>query len=269
MTFADVIRTAANFTVQQMIQRDMFQKRLKQEKPIYLHEFLYPLAQGYDSVGMDVDLEIGGNDQMFNMMAGRHLQKVINNKEKFVMTLKIFEDDKGTKMGKSEGNAVFMSESPENMYGIIMSWPDGFISPAFELVTTLPLDEVRQLQNELKGDKINPRDLKMRVAREIVKLIHGERAAKKAENQFIKTFQKKETPVEVKSVMLKTKNMNVVDLFKEVGLVSSKGEARRLIEQKGLKVGDKIIENPDEEIEISDEGVILQRGKRQFIKVII
>lgn len=268
MTFKDLIEISSNFTVQQMIQRDMFQRRLKEEKPIYLHEFLYPLAQGYDSVAMDVDLEVGGNDQMFNMMAGRHLQKVINKKEKFVMTLKTFEDDKGTKMGKSEGNAVFMDEAPENMYGVIMSWPDGFIAPAFELITTLSWEEAKELIKQTKDKKVNPRDLKMRVAREIITLIYDEKVAKNAEKQFIKTFRKKQTPDEVESRIVDRVSWIAVDLFTAVGLVSSKGEARRLIEQKGLKVNDKLIKTADEEIKISAKGLILQRGKRQFIKVV-
>ena len=133
MTFRDLIEVSSNFTVQQMIQRDMFQKRLEEEKPIYLHEFLYPLAQGYDSVAMDVDLELGGNDQMFNMMAGRDLMKAMGMKDKFVLTLKLLADETGKKMGKSEGNAVFLDQTPENMYGAIMSWTDGVIAIGFEV----------------------------------------------------------------------------------------------------------------------------------------
>ena len=135
LTYRELIELSSNFTVQQMLARDMFQKRLADEKPIYLHEFLYPLAQGYDSVAMDVDLEVGGNDQMFNMLCGRTLQKNINNKEKFVLTLKLLADETGKKMGKTEGNAVFLNQTPEDMYGAVMSWTDGTIVPGFEMVT--------------------------------------------------------------------------------------------------------------------------------------
>jgi len=160
MNFRDLIELSSNFTVQQMLQRDMFQKRLEREKPIYLHEFLYPLAQAHDSVAMDVDLEIGGNDQMFNMMRGRDLQKVINNREKFVMTLKILADDNGKKMGKSEGNAVFLDQSPENIYGAVMSWPDGFIANTFELITDVPMVEIEKMREDMKNENVNPRRFK-------------------------------------------------------------------------------------------------------------
>jgi len=267
LTFRDLIEISSNFTVQQMISRDMFQERLKDEKPIYLHEFLYPLAQGYDSVGMDVDLEIGGNDQMFNMMCGRDLMRAIKGKEKYVLTLKLLADDSGKKMGKSEGNAVFLNESPENMYGQVMAWPDGVIIPGFELCTKVSLDEVERVKKELKSG-VNPRDLKMKLAYEITKINKGEAKAKMAEEHFVKTVQKKETPEEVKSVKLKVKSYNVVDLLLEVKLASSKGEARRLIEQRGIKINGEVIKDIEKNIEIKKEGTLIQRGKRQFIKVV-
>src|SRR3989339_905498 len=164
LTFKEVIEIASNFTVGQMIQRDMFQKRMESSKPIYLHEFLYPLAQGYDSVAMDVDAEIGGNDQMFNMLVGRTLQKNINNKEKFVMTLKLLADETGKKMGKSEGNAVFLDQTPQDMYGAVMSWTDGTIAVGFEMATNISMKEVKEIEEALKDEKNNPRDLKMKLA---------------------------------------------------------------------------------------------------------
>ena len=266
MTFKDLIEVSSNFTVQQMIQRDMFQKRIEEEKPIYLHEFLYPLAQGYDSVAMDVDLELGGNDQMFNMMAGRDLMKAVKGKEKFVMTLKLLADDSGKKMGKTEGNAVFLNETPENMYGIIMSWPDGVIGVAFELCTQVPMAEVKEIYKKLKDDKINPRDLKMKLAYEITKIFHDKKKAKAAEEYFVKTVQKKEAPSEVESRKLKVESMNIVDLLLAVGLVSSKGEARRLIGQGGIRVDEEVVKDINLEVNLKQER-LLQRGKRQFMKV--
>jgi tyrosyl-tRNA synthetase len=267
LTFKDLIEISSHFTVQQMIQRDMFQRRLAAEKPIYLHEFLYPLAQGYDSVAMDVDLEVGGNDQMFNMMAGRHLQKVINNKEKFVLTLKLLADESGKKMGKSEGNAVFLDEPAENMYGIIMSWPDGVIGPGFELCTKVPLDEVKEIKAQLARGAVNPRDLKMRLAFEIVKLVHGEAAAQAAQDSFIKTFQKKEVPQDIEVKKFKEKEMNIVDLLLDCGLAASKSEARRLIAQGGIKIDGQPVADDKQEVKITSAGFILQRGKRRFVKV--
>ncbi|OGF26860.1 tyrosine--tRNA ligase [Candidatus Falkowbacteria bacterium RIFOXYB2_FULL_47_14] len=268
LSFKDLIELSSHFTVQQLIQRDMFQKRMKEEKPIYFHEFLYPLAQAYDSVKMDVDLEIGGNDQMFNMMCGRDLMKALNMKDKFVMTLKILADEKGNKMGKSEGNAVFLDTDPKNMYGIIMSWPDGFIAPAFELATKLPISEVIEIKKQLESG-VNPRDLKMKLAREITGIVHGVKAAALAEEYFVKTIQKKEAPEEIPEVKLEIGNWKLADLLCEVKLVASKGEARRLIEQNGIKADGAAISDINAEIKITKRGILLQRGKRQFIKVVL
>lgn len=268
MTFKDLIELSSNFTVQQMIQRDMFQQRLKDEKPIHLHEFLYPLAQGYDSVAMDVDLEIGGNDQMFNMMAGRDLMKALGKKEKFVLTMKLLADDTGKKMGKSEGNAVFLDQAPEDMYGRVMSWTDGVIGIAFELATKVEHSEVKDIQAQLRTDAVNPRDLKMRLAYEIVKINFDENTAEKAQEHFIKTIQKKEVPDEVEEIVIKEDAMGIMDLLTETGLATSKSEARRLIQQNGIRVAGEVVGDIDAEIKLSKDGTLLQRGKRQFIKVI-
>ena len=268
MTFKSLIELSSNFTVQQMIVRDMFKERMKEEKPIYLHEFLYPLAQGYDAVAMDVDLEIGGNDQMFNMMCGRDLQRIINKKEKFVMTLKLLADDKGKKMGKTEGNAVFLNETPKNMYGIIMSWPDGVIGIGFELCAKVPMLEVKKIFKQLAEGKVNPRDLKMKLAYEITKINHGEAKAKKAEEKFISIVQKKEAPEEIENRKLKVESKNIIELLIECNLAASKSEARRLIAQKGIKVDGKAVKDINMEVKIKKEGTLLQRGKRQFIKAV-
>jgi tyrosyl-tRNA synthetase len=268
LTFRDLIEISSNFTVQQMMARDMFQERIKDEKPIFLHEFLYPLAQGYDSVGMDVDLEIGGNDQMFNMLCGRDLMKAIKGKEKFVLTMKLLADDSGKKMGKSEGNAVFLDQTPIDMFGKVMSWTDGVIGIAFELATKVPMEEVNLIYKDLKNNSVNPRDLKMRLAFEMVKINHGEKAADKAREHFINTFQNKETPPEVKSQKLKARSNKLVDILVDVELVKSKSEAKRLIDQGGIKVDGKVINDVEANIEIKKQGTLIQRGKRQFINVI-
>lgn len=268
ITFKDLIEISSNFTVQQMIQRDMFQERIKAGRPIFLHEFLYPLAQGYDSVAMDVDLEIGGNDQMFNMLCGRDLMKAIKNKEKFVLTMQLLADDQGKKMGKSEGNAVFLDQTPENIYGAVMSWPDGVIAAGFELATKLPMAEVAEVRKKLKDGKTNPRDLKMKLAFEMAKLVHGETKAKKAEENFIKTFQKKETPDEITNYQLPITNYELPDLLVEIKLAVSKSEAKRLIEQGGIKVDNQVIKDIKAEVQVTKNGVLIQRGKRQFIKIV-
>ena len=268
ITFKDLIEITSNFTVQQMIQRDMFQKRIEEEKPIHLHEFLYPIAQGYDSVFLNVDLEVGGNDQMFNMMTGRDLMKAMGIKEKFVITMKLLADPAGKKMGKSEGNAVFLDQEPKDVYGAIMSWPDGIIPPAFELCTKVPMPAVAEIKKELESGKTNPRDLKMKLAFEITKLVHGEKGAQAAEDYFVGTFQKKETPVEIAVKKVKEDKLNLTDLLALVGLVGSKNEARRVIEQGGVKVDGVVIKDPKAEIAITKDGKVIQKGKKDFVKVL-
>lgn len=267
LSFADTLELSAYFTAQQTLARDMFKKRIQAGKDLFLHEFLYPLMQAYDSVFMDVDLEIGGNDQMFNMLAGRTLMKKMKSKEKYVMTTKLLEDSTGKKMGKTEGNMVGLNNSPEETFGKIMSWSDEFISIGFELCTQISLKEAEEIKKKLKDQKTNPRDLKMKLAFEIAKLVHGEARAKEAESYFIKTVQKKEAPDQIKNYKLQITNINVVDLFLKAGLVSSKGEARRLIEQGGIKVNGKAVKDSGKEIKLNKKGILLQRGKRQFVKV--
>ena len=267
MIFRDLIELSSNFTVQQMIQRDMFQKRLEEEKPIYLHEFLYPLAQAYDSVAMDVDLEIGGNDQMFNMMRGRDLQRVINNREKFVMTLKILADDSGKKMGKSEGNAVFLDQTSENIYGSIMSWPDGFIANTFELMTDVPQEEINKMREDMKNDTVNPRDLKMRLAFDITKTFHGEEKAKKAEEDFVSKFQKRDSSVKAQDLEIE-EGESPIQILVGNELASSNGDARRKIEQGGVSVdGEKL--GLDQKASKDWNGKIMKVGKKDFRKLII
>lgn len=268
MTFRDLIELSSNFTVQQMIQRDMFQQRLKDEKPIHLHEFLYPLTQGYDSVAMDVDLEVGGNDQMFNMLAGRTLQKVINNKEKFVLTLKLLADDNGKKMGKSEGNAVFLNQAPEDMYGKVMSWEDGVIARAFELCTKVPFSELGKISEFLNDERNNPRDQKMRLAFELVKINCGEEAAKKAEEHFVRTIQKKEAPEDINEVKVSV-GEKLLKLLVEEGMAQSGADAKRKIKQGGVRIGCNVISDPQREIEESDNEQVLKVGKRDFRKILV
>jgi len=267
LTFKDLIELASNFTAQQMMARDMFQARIKQDKPIYLHEFLYPLAQGYDSVAMGVDLEIGGNDQTFNMLVGRDLMKAVLGKEKFVLTMKLLADPTGKKMGKSEGNIVNLDETPENIYGQVMSWPDEVIASGFELCTNVPVREVMVINEKLKNPKTNPRDLKMKLAYEITKINHGEKKADEAREYFVKTVQKKEVPEEVVTKKLNEKCLNIVDLLVKLELAVSNGQARRLIEQGGIKVDGQPIKDIKKMIDITTDGILMQRGKRQFIRV--
>ncbi len=257
MTFAEVTELASHFTVQQMSERDMFANRLAEKKPIYLHEFLYPLMQGYDSVAMNVDLEIGGNDQMFNMLAGRTLRREMEGKEKFVMTLKLLEDAAGKKMGKTEGNMVSFVDAPNEVYGKVMAWTDWMIIPGFELLTSIELDTVQA--NE------QPMFEKRRLAKELVKILHSDKLADEAEAYFTQVHQEKERPAleEMIPVACVT-GMTVVDALMASGFVSSKGDARRQIEQSGVKLNDIVVDSVELLVHSGD---VLQKGKRFFARV--
>jgi tyrosyl-tRNA synthetase len=263
MSFADVLELEAHFTVQQMLERDMFEKRIAEGKPVGLHEFSYPLMQGYDSVAMDVDLEIGGNDQTFNMLAGRTLQRVINNREKSVLAVKLLTDPTGTKMGKTEGNMITLSDTPEDMYGKVMSWTDGMIVPGFELCTDVDEHEIAGIAKAMKGGQ-NPVESKRRLAREIVSVFASSDAAQKAEETFSKIHQAHEMPDEMPTLKVKG-SMSLVEALVSSKLVTSKTDARRQIEQGGVKVDEQIVK--DVETTVS-AGSIIQKGKRHFIKLI-
>lgn len=262
LSFAELLNLARHLTYQQTIKRDMFRKRLKQDKDIYLHEFLYPLMQGYDSVHLNVDLEIGGSDQMFNMLVGRDLMKKIKNKEKFVLTTKLLVDAKGEKIGKTTGNALFLNASINEMYGGVMSFPDDVIPLAFELLTLIPLQSIKSLKKEL-----NPMDLKKRLAFEIVKMYHGEKDAKNAEKYFKEVFQKGQLPegdITVYSIKPAEKQ-DIIKILTETGLVSSNSEAKRLINQGGVDI-DSFTLNEFSTDKVKN-GTIIRAGKKKFVKI--
>ncbi|MBI2038009.1 MAG: tyrosine--tRNA ligase [Candidatus Magasanikbacteria bacterium] len=259
MSFEDVVELSSHFTVQRMLERDMFENRMKEEKPIYLHEFLYPLMQGYDSVAMDVDGEVGGNDQTFNMLAGRTLMKGLKNKEKFVLTTKLLVDASGKKMGKTEGNMVSLSDKPEDMFGKVMSWTDEMMSKGFELCTTLPMDEVKKLESSTP----NPRDLKLKLAFEIVKTFLGEKFAKSAQENFHRVFQERSKPQEIPE--LKPSVNDIITVLVESQICKSKSEARQVIAQGGVKINDKKVEAIDVQVKAGD---VVQKGSRFFVKIV-
>ena len=266
LSFKDIIELASKFTVQRMLERDMFEKRMKEGKPIHLHEFLYPLMQGYDSVAMDIDGEVGGNDQTFNMLAGRDLMKSMKNKEKFVITMKLLTDPSGEKMGKTSGNMITLEDSAEDIYGKAMSYPDSVITVGLELLTDISKEVIENIAKSLK-DGENPMNYKKMMAFEIVKTIKGKVEAQTAQKHFESTVQKKETPESIKNYELKITNINIVDLLVKTDLASSKSEARRLIEQGGIKVAGDVVKSIEKEVKITKEELLLQRGKRQFAKV--
>jgi len=265
MNFVDVLELSAKFTVGQLLERDMFQERIKSGKPIGMHEFMYPILQAYDSVAMDVDGELGGNDQTFNMLAGRTLMKSIKNKEKFVLTMKLLTDTSGTKMGKSEGNMLALTDTPDEMLGKVMSWTDEMILNGFELCTRVKMSEINKIAKELKAGS-NPRDAKLRLAKEIVTLYYNTNEANKAEANFIKIFSKKGTPDDMPEINISKNKVSPIDLLSELKFVSSKGEARRLIDGGGMKINNEKITSWKDDVSIKS-GDIIQAGKRKFAKI--
>ena len=266
LKFADILKLASNFTVQQMIQREMFQKRLSANMPISLQEFMYPLMQGYDSVAMDVDLEIGGNDQMFNMLAGRTLQKIYNNKDKSILTTKLLLGSDGRKMSKTYNNFVAIEDAPNDMFGKIMSMSDNLIDEYLELATRLSVKEIKETKK-----LSNPRDQKARLAREIVKMYHEEKEAVKAEEEFNKIFRNKELPSDMPIFEVTENNYAILDLMLDAKLAVSKNEAKRLVEQNAVEIiiGDKKQKIIDWKAEVNiEDGMIIKVGNRRFVKII-
>lgn len=264
----DMLELASQFTVSQLLERDMFQERIKEGKEIYVHEFLYPIFQAYDSVTMDVDMEIGGNDQTFNMLAGRTLMRKLKNKEKFVLTTKLLTDPTGKKMGKTEGNIIALDASPIEIFGQIMRWPDEIMELAFTLLTDLSQEEIDGIVEILKSGTENPMNLKKRLAREIVKALYSEEEAQRAEEEFEKVVQKKELPTEIDIIHFppSVHSLSAIDILVDGELAESRSEAKRLIEQGGVEIGDQKITDPQTEIEIKDD-IIIRAGKRKFAKI--
>lgn len=265
LSFAEGINLAYHFTVQQMIERDMFQKRLQVGKPIYLPEFLYPVLQAYDSVAMKVDAEIGGTDQTFNMLAGRTLMKAVLNREKIVITCPLLLGLDGQKMSKSLGNTIGITENPNDMYAKVMSTKDALILHYFELATQFSTQEINLVKKQL-DDTQNPMRIKKRLAFEIVKLYHGKEAAEKAEENFEKTVQKGAVPKKIKAVRVEGGEWRVEDLLVKLRLAPSKSQAKRLIEQGGVKIGGSQVESGRSKIKIK-EGDIVRVGKRRYVKI--
>ncbi|HDY73192.1 MAG TPA: tyrosine--tRNA ligase [Candidatus Jorgensenbacteria bacterium] len=260
LSFADVLELASHVTVQQMVKRGMFQKRIEENKDVWLHEFLYPLMQGYDSVAMNVDMEIGGTDQMFNMMLGRTLLKKMKGKEKFVLTTKLLENPKTGKklMNKSEGGLINLDDEPNDMFGKVMALDDEVMFSVAELSSTMPLADIKKLK------KLKPRDAKLAIAREIVTTYHSENATERAENEFIEVFSKNATPHDA-PILFVSKEIEIVDLLIKAG-ISSKSEARRLIKQKAVKINSEARTDINKMLSLKDND-ILKVGKHRFFKI--
>ncbi len=266
MSFADVLELTSKVTVDQMLKRDMFVKRNEEGKPIYLHEFMYPLMQGYDSVAMDVDGEIGGNDQTFNMLMGRDLMKSLKNKEKFVIATKLLTDSSGKKMGKTEGNMVSLDQTPEDIFGKVMSWNDGLIIPGFEIITDLSTEEIRTIQYSIEGGA-NPREAKVLLAKEVVTMVYGKEASEKAYQNFEKIFSSGGIPDEIQIITIPSGSF-IKDVLVKEGIVSSNADWKRLVESNAVSHAgtDELISDPYFK---AKKEITLRIGKKRFVKILV
>jgi tyrosyl-tRNA synthetase len=274
MTFADVMNLAGKYTVARILERDDFTNRWQNELPISIHELFYPLMQGYDSVEIKADVELGATEQKFNCLVAREIQKAYGVAPEVVMLLPVLEGTDGVKrMSKSTGNYIGIDEPPREIYGKTMSIPDEMIARYFELAAWLPESEVVAIRKELAAPETNPRDVKRRLARALVSLYHDDDAAATAEEEFDRIFAKGGLPDEIPEPALTIggqadiASVWIVALVKSAGLASSNGEARRLIKQGGVRIDGEVVRDADATVSL-DEPRLLQAGKRRFVRVL-
>ncbi|PIT89390.1 MAG: tyrosine--tRNA ligase [Candidatus Levybacteria bacterium CG10_big_fil_rev_8_21_14_0_10_36_7] len=266
LTYAQVFKLKQQFSLNDFISRELIKKRLAEGKHIRLDETEYPIMQGYDSYFMDTDLQIGGTDQTFNMQTGRILQKKLRNKESFVLTTEFLMGTDGRKMSKSWGNAIWLNDKPSDMYGKIMSIKDDLILQYFTLATEIAHEELEKIKNELSKNK-NPMDIKKGLAFKIVKKLHNENEALKAQEAFEKTVQKKELPENILDVKMSIdQHLTASEILVKTNLATSNSEAKRLVDQGAMSVNGEIIQNPNQEI-IPEDNMVIKAGKRNFVKI--
>lgn len=258
----------SRFTYARLIERDDFKKRIAKEIDVSILELIYPLMQGYDSVELKADLEIGGTDQKFNLLMGRKVQKKYKQPQQDIMTVPLLMGvDGAKKMSKSYDNYIGLTEVPLKMYGKIMSIPDTIIWHYFQLLTNVPLKEIKEMKKKISLVALNPRDAKAKLAREVVTIYHNKKAAIRAEKEFNQVFKEKKMPSNIPTVSLKQKELNILDLLTKIKLAPSRAEAKRLIEQGGVKIDSKTQQDWQKVIKVK-KGEVFQVGKRKFVKII-
>ena len=268
MRFSEVVQLASKYTIARMMERDDFTKRYKAEVPISIHEFLYPLAQGMDSVELKADLELGGTDQKFNLLVGRDLQREYGQEPQVIMTLPLLEGTDGVeKMSKSYGNHIGLHDIPEDMYGKALSISDDMIKKYFLLAVDADDDTMKEVRRQLDDNSINPRDVKRWMARELVTLYYDSETAVKAQEHFDRVFVSKDIPEDMEEFNL-TEEIQLLDILKNSGFIRSKGEGRRLIKQNAIKLNGKICGDELTVLAPGCDEVVIKVGKRRFMKVI-
>ena len=271
MTFRDVVRLGSRFTVARMLERDDFRKRYESGQPIAIHEFLYPLAQAYDSVAISADVEMGGTDQTFNLLVGRDIQREYDQEPQIILTMPLLPGLDGVnKMSKSLGNYIALKDKPNDMYGKVMSIPDSLMATYYRLVLCDAEESVRELEEALKSGKIHPMDAKMRLASRIVQEFHGAQAAKSAEAEFLRVFRAREVPEDVQEIKLegvkRGETIGLARLLAMTGLTPSSAEARRLIRSGAVRVDGVRVDQESAACDIAD-GMLIQVGKRRFCRI--
>ncbi|OCL26823.1 tyrosine--tRNA ligase [Orenia metallireducens] len=274
MSFTDAIQLSSNYTVARMLEREDFSKRYSNNQPISIHEFFYPILQGYDSVAIEADVELGGTDQRFNLLAGRNLQKEYGQEAQAIIMMPLLEGLDGVdKMSKSKGNYIGINEAPSEMFGKAMSMPDELITRYFELLTDISLEELNDIKEGLANGELHPMKMKKKVAREIVTKYYDEETAYAAQEEFERVFKEGDTPEDIPEVVLATDELEdgklwIVKLVAATGLVDSNSEARRMIKQGAVSIDDERYDKMNLDIEVKD-GMIIKVGKRRFAKIIL
>jgi tyrosyl-tRNA synthetase len=268
LNFEDVIKLSASITVARLLERNDFSERLSTGKPISLHEFFYPLMQGYDSVALESDIELGGTDQHFNVLMGRHLQEHFGKEKQVVLLLPLIEGLDGVeKMSKSKNNYIGVDEDPNQMYGKTMSLPDELITKYFELVTDLSLEEKSKIRHGLEAGSLHPRDAKMLLAKTIVRIYHGTEKAEEAETHFKNVFQKNALPDDIPVMKWNgDAQVPIIELLVELNLQRSKSEARKIIQNGGVRLNQEKVNDINFMVQMED-GLIIQIGKRIFVQL--
>lgn len=268
LNFEDVIRLSAKYTVARMLERHDFSKRYSDNEPIAIAEFLYPLAQAYDSVFVKADIEIGGDDQFFNLVVGRKIQEEYGLEPQAVLTMPLIEGTDGNlKMSKSYDNYIAFEDTPRDMFGKLMSIPDTLIMKYMRLLTDKSDEELRDVEECLRSRTVNPRDIKMELARDITAQFYDEETSRIALEEFVKIFRHKEVPEEMPEIRLDTDSISIVDLLVNHANISSRSEARRLLEQGGIKLNEKVIEDVHAILDTLD-GDVLRIGKKRFYRLV-
>jgi len=262
----EFLSITTNFSVQQLIHRRNFFERWKSKQPISLTEICYPLLQGYDSVAIKSDVEIGGYDQLFNLKMGRIMQRIFKQEPQDIMTLKMLDGLDGRKMSTSWGNVVNITDEPNDMYGKLMSMKDEMIYSYYDLCLATSLQELKEIKDELADKKTNPRDLKAELAKRLVEAYHGKSAAQAAQKEFDKIFKDKSKPTDIRNLYCPKKEYGLIDLIVGLKFVKSRSDAKRLIQQGGAKVDDQKITDPTKIIKIK-EGMIVQAGRLNFARM--